>query len=189
MGSFAVAQFQFFIFLVFSQTDALHILFLSLSSFLVSEPQTNICKSFSMASEGSASSTDHPNSRFAHHTMPSLNQAFTVRIDQSNYLLGRTQMLNIIIANGIEEMIHGKIPAPSWFLGDSENINLEYNIWQRQNRLVMCWIYSLLTEGVMTQIIGLDTTSEIWIALEKIFLVASKARTMQLRFQLQTTKK
>ena len=132
---------------------------------------------------------DHPNSNFTHHTMPSLNQAFTVRLDQSNYLLGRTQMLNIIIANGIEEMIHGKIPAPSWFLGDSENINLEYNIWQRQNRLVMCWIYSLLTEGVMTQIIGLDTTSEIWIALEKIFLVASKARTMQLRFQLQTTKK
>ena len=29
MGSFAVAQFQFFIFLVFSQTDALHISFLS----------------------------------------------------------------------------------------------------------------------------------------------------------------
>ena len=189
MGSFTVAQFQFFIFLVFSQTDALHILFLSLSSFLVSEPQTNICKSFSMASEGSASSTDHPNSSFAHHTMPSLNQAFTVRLDQSNYLLWRTQMLNIIIANGLEEMIHGKIPAPSRFLGDSENINPEYSIWQRQNRLVMCWIYSSLTEGVMAQIIGLDTASEIWTALEKIFSAASKARIMQLRFQLQTTKK
>ncbi|RVW23712.1 hypothetical protein CK203_097873 [Vitis vinifera] len=76
-----------------------------------------------MASEGSTSSTDHPNSSFAHHTMPSLNQGFTVRLDQSNYLLWRTQMLNIIIANGLEEMIHGKIPAPSRFLGDSENIN------------------------------------------------------------------
>ncbi|CBI25270.3 unnamed protein product, partial [Vitis vinifera] len=142
-----------------------------------------------MASEGSASSTDHPNSSFAHHTMPSLNQAFTVRLDQSNYLLWRTQMLNIIIANGLEEMIHGKIPAPSRFLGDSENINPEYSIWQCQNRLVMCWIYSSLTKGVMAQIIGLDTASEIWTALEKIFSAASKARIMQLHFQLQTTKK
>ena len=91
-----------------------------------------------MALEGSASSTDHPNSSFTHHTMSSLNQAFTVRLDQSNYLLWRTQMLNIIIANGLEEMIHGKIPAPSRFLGDSENINPEYSIWQHRNRLVMC---------------------------------------------------
>ena len=98
-------------------------------------------------------------------------------------------MLNIIIANGLEEMIHGKIPASSRFLGDSENINPEYNIWQRQNRLVMCWIYSSLTEGVMAQIIGLDTASKIWTTLEKNFSAASKARIMQLRFQLQTTKK
>ena len=41
----------------------------------------------------------------------------------------------------------------------------------------------------MAQIIGLDTASEIWTALEKIFSAASKARIMQLRFQLQTTKK
>ncbi|KAL6348009.1 hypothetical protein AAG906_037738 [Vitis piasezkii] len=53
----------------------------------------------------------------------------------------------------------------------------------------MCWIYSSLTEGVMAQIIDLDTASKIWTALEKIFSAASKARIMQLRFQLQTTKK
>ena len=118
-----------------------------------------------------------------------LNQAFTIRLDQSNYLVWRTQMLNIIIANGLEEMIHDKIPVPSRFLGDSKNINPKYNIWQRQIRLVMCWIYSSLTEEVMTQIIDLDTASEIWTTLEKIFSTASKARIMQFRFQLQTTKK
>ncbi|KAL6322734.1 hypothetical protein AAG906_015420 [Vitis piasezkii] len=45
-----------------------------------------------MASEGSASSTDHPNSSFAHHTMPSLNQAFTVRLDQSNYFMENSDL-------------------------------------------------------------------------------------------------
>ena len=53
----------------------------------------------------------------------------------------------------------------------------------------MCWIYSSLTEEVMAQIIGLDTALEIWTALEKIFSVASKARIIQFRFQLQTIKK
>ena len=41
----------------------------------------------------------------------------------------------------------------------------------------------------MSQIIGINTAHEIWIALEQNFLVTSMARIMQLRLQLQTAKK
>ena len=41
----------------------------------------------------------------------------------------------------------------------------------------------------MTQLVGLNTTSEIWSALETLFAAASKARIMQLRLQIQTSKK
>ena len=121
--------------------------------------------------------------------MQSLNQAFNIRLDRSNYLLWCTQMVNIVIANGVEEMIDGSRPCLPKFLENSKSTNPDFQIWQRQNLLVMCWIYSSLFENVMSQIIGLTSTSEIWSALEKFLFAASKARIMQLRLQLQTMKK
>ena len=53
----------------------------------------------------------------------------------------------------------------------------------------MTWIYSSLTKSVMSQIVGINATHEIWIALERNFSTVSKARIMQLRLQLQTAKK
>ena len=53
----------------------------------------------------------------------------------------------------------------------------------------MTWIYYSLTKSVMSQIVGINATHEIWIALERNFSTVSKARIMQLRLQLQTAKK
>ncbi|KAJ9677498.1 hypothetical protein PVL29_022474 [Vitis rotundifolia] len=41
----------------------------------------------------------------------------------------------------------------------------------------------------MSQIVGINATHEVWIALERNFSTVSKARFMQLRLQLQTAKK
>ena len=37
------------------------------------------------------------------------------------------------------------------------------------NHSIMCWIYSSLVENVMSKIIGLTTTSEIWNVLQIFF--------------------
>ncbi|KAJ9693999.1 hypothetical protein PVL29_009798 [Vitis rotundifolia] len=93
--------------------------------------------------------------------MQSLNQAFTIRLDRSNYLLWCTQMLNIVITNGLEEMIDVSQPCLPKFLENSKSTNPYFQIWQRQNLLVMCWIYSSLIENAMPQIIGLTSTFKI----------------------------
>ena len=99
--------------------------------------------------------------------MSSLNQAFIIRLDHSNDLLLCTHMLNIVIVNGLKEMIDGSQPSPPIFLENSESTNPDFQIWQRHSRFVMCWIYSSLIENVMSQIIDLTSASEIWSALEK----------------------
>ncbi|RVW46221.1 hypothetical protein CK203_017809 [Vitis vinifera] len=65
-----------------------------------------------MASEDTSSSTlgrSHHNGTSSSPNiiliMPSPNKAFIIRFDRSNYLQWCTQMLNIVIANGVEEMI------------------------------------------------------------------------------------
>ncbi|KAL5544669.1 hypothetical protein UlMin_008453 [Ulmus minor] len=55
--------------------------------------------------------------------------------------------------------------------------------------MILSWIYSSLTPGIMAHIIGHTTSYSTWIALEKIFSSSSRARVMQLRLELQTTKK
>ncbi|RVW61942.1 La protein 1 [Vitis vinifera] len=107
--------------------------------------------------------------------MSSLNQAFIIRLDHSNYLLLCTQMLNIVIVNGLKEMIDGSQPSPPIFLENSESTNPDFQIWQRHSRFVMCWIYSSLIENVMSQIIDLTSASEIWSALEKCINLVSLA--------------
>ena len=141
-----------------------------------------------MASEDFSSSTvarSHQNGTSSSPNttpiMSSLNQAFIIRLDHSNYLLLSTQMLNIVIVNGLKEMIDGSQPFPPIFLENSESTNPDFQIWQRHSRFVMCWIYSSLIENVMSQIIHLTSASEIWSALEKFSFATSKARIMQLR--------
>lgn len=121
---------------------------------------------------------------------PSLNQPFSVKLDTTNHLLWQTQMLNIIIANGIEGYIDGSTPCPPQFL-DAQGLQLnpEFTQWRRLNRLVMSWIYSSLTEGMMGRIVGLSTAREIWDSLNQVYQSASISTILCLKTQLMSIKK
>ena len=99
-------------------------------------------------------------------------------------------MLNVIIANGLEDFIDGSRPCPVKFLDTEQGIvNPEYTLWHIYNRLIMSWFYASVSENVMTQIVGYNSAQEIWIALAQIFAVASMAPLLELRTQIQSFKK
>ena len=50
----------------------------------------------------------------------------------------------------------------------------------------MSWIYSSLTEPMMTRIMSYNTAHEIWESLRRSFTFASQAHIMELRLHLQT---
>ena len=95
----------------------------------------------------------------------------------------------MIYANGFENFIEGLSVCPEKTVPTTGVINPEFVNWRRQDRLILSWIYSTLIPEVMAQIVGHTTSSSAWKALEKIFSSSSRARLMQLRLQLQTTKK
>ncbi|KAL6351271.1 hypothetical protein AAG906_035063 [Vitis piasezkii] len=98
-------------------------------------------------------------------------------------------MLNVIISSGLEDLIDDTRSCPEKNLHRSMVVNLEDTLWQRQNRLLMGWIYSTLTESIMSQIIGITTAQSVWNSLERMSTAINRARLMELRFMLQTTKK
>ena len=48
----------------------------------------------------------------------------------------------------------------------------------------MSWFYASLSENVIAQIVGYNTTSEMWLALGQIYASASMARLIEVCTQL-----
>ncbi|RVW98057.1 Retrovirus-related Pol polyprotein from transposon TNT 1-94 [Vitis vinifera] len=143
----------------------------------------------STASQSSSSSGSAQSSSMA--SIPSyqmLNYSLPVKLDRTNYILWRSQIDNVIFANGFEDFIDGTSVCPEKELRPGE-INPAFVAWRRQDRTILSWIYSSLTPGIMAQIIGHNSSHSAWNALEKIFSSCSRARIMQLRLEFQSTKK
>ncbi|KAL6346953.1 hypothetical protein AAG906_006013 [Vitis piasezkii] len=124
----------------------------------------------------------------AHSFLSMLNYSLPVKLDRTNYILWRSQIDNVIFANGFEDFIDGTSVCPEKELRPGE-INPAFVAWRRQDRTILSWIYSSLTPGIMAQIIGHNSSHSAWNALEKIFSSCSRARIMQLRLEFQSTKK
>ncbi|KAL5557280.1 hypothetical protein UlMin_039516 [Ulmus minor] len=137
--------------------------------------------SSSLGSTQSPSMVSVPAFQMLNHTLP-------VKLDHTNYVLWRSQMDNAVFANGFENFIEGISICPQKETSDGL-VNPDFVVWRRQDRMILSWIYSSLTPGIMAQIIGHTTSYSAWIALEKIFSSSSRARVMQLRLELQMTKK
>ncbi|KAG6758931.1 hypothetical protein POTOM_035394 [Populus tomentosa] len=90
-----------------------------------------------------------------------LNHALPVKLDRTNYVLWKSQIDNNVFANGFKDFIDGISVCPE----------------------------KELSVAIMAKIIGHTTSQSVWNALEKTFSSSSRARIMQLRLELQSTKK
>ncbi|KAL6335516.1 hypothetical protein AAG906_030644 [Vitis piasezkii] len=139
----------------------------------------------------STQSSEHQLSSPSTHnsaSLLSLNHALPIKLDRNNYILWKTQMENVVYANGFEEYIEGTKSCPPKELPTGD-LNPDFVQWRRFDRMVLSWMYSTLNPDIMGQIVGFQTSHEAWMALHKIFSASSKAQIMQLRLEFQTTKK
>ena len=67
--------------------------------------------------------------------------------------------------------------------------NPEFLLWVQQDQLVLSAILSSLYENLISHVVGFATSCEVWQALECMFLSQSRARIMQVHFQLATIKR
>ena len=67
--------------------------------------------------------------------------------------------------------------------------NPKYITWYDQDQVVLSALVSSLSENILAQMVGLTTSREVWVALERLFASHSSARTIQTRQFLASTKK
>ena len=121
-------------------------------------------------------------------SLQSLNHALPIKLDRNNYILWKTQMENVVYANGFEEYIDDTKPCPPQELHTGK-LNPAFVQWRRFDRMVLSWLYSTLTPDIMGQIVGFQTSHDAWMVVHKIFSTSSKARILQFCLEFQTTKK
>ena len=93
------------------------------------------------------------------YSLQMLNHVLPVKLDKSNDILWRTQMENVIFANGFEDHIEGLNMCPSK-MTTAGTINLKFISWRRYDRMILSWLYSFFTPEIMGQIVEYQTFHE-----------------------------
>ncbi|KAL3644258.1 Helix-loop-helix protein 2 [Castilleja foliolosa] len=118
------------------------------------------------------------------------NQLVSVKLSETNFLIWKTQVFTAIKGYGLENFISEHPKKPDMFIDDSsQTLSPTFSLWNRQDQILASWILSSLSESILPLMIGLNSSSEIWSVLERNFASQSKAKTLQYKLQLQTTKK
>ncbi|KAF8397444.1 hypothetical protein HHK36_016361 [Tetracentron sinense] len=71
----------------------------------------------------------------------------------------------------------------------TSNIDPAYETWHERDSLVLLWINASLHASVLQRVIGLQTSREVWQRLERLHLMQSHSRVLQLKQQFQSLKK
>lgn len=129
---------------------------------------------------------------------PQLNFNFfnPVKLGITNYILWKTQVLSSIRANACEGFIGGTNAQPQRLIIQSNNNqrvttlpNPDFLIWQRQDQALMSWLLSSMTKEVLGHVTSCTLSLELWRDIESSFSSQTKAKILQLRMQLQNSKK
>ena len=67
--------------------------------------------------------------------------------------------------------------------------NPEYHAWLVQDQMILSALISSLTENILAYVVRCTTSREVWLTLERMFTAHSRARTMNIHYQLSTLKK
>lgn len=131
-----------------------------------------------------------------------IHHFFTVKLDSKNYLMWKFQFMLLLKGYDLHGYVDGTLSCPSRMIpktsttdaGSPNNttttaINPEYTAWVKQDQILLGWLLSSPTEPVLAQIVGLETSYDVWNALQCHFASRSRSRIMQLRRELQLLKK
>ena len=118
-----------------------------------------------------------------------------VKLDQSNYLIWRSQVLASIRGNRLEKFIDESItPLASHIaqrVGDDLRFveNPDFITWRSQDQVLLGWLLSSMSEGIISLVFNLETSLEVWKAIETQFGSQSKSRLLHLRYMMNSTRK
>ncbi|CAL5415270.1 unnamed protein product [Camellia sinensis] len=115
-----------------------------------------------------------------------------VKLDSSNYIVWKNQLLNILRATKLLCYVDGSLPCPPWIVLDSLNkevVNPKHQQWLTVDAHLLSCITATLSPPIFTSVCSCKSSFEVWISLEKQFLFLSRSHIHQLKNQLNRLSK
>ena len=128
-------------------------------------------------------------------TLPPIHHLITIKLTYENYLLWKAQIVPYLKGQHLYGYLDGSTPAPPQSFtievdGDVQVIqNPDFGHWYLQDQMILSAIISSIFECILAHVVKFNTSRDMWQALEKMFTSQSRARTMQIHYQLATLKK
>jgi hypothetical protein len=144
----------------------------------------------------SSSTTMDSNSPSQSQKFPILSPSthLQIKLTKDNYLSWKTAILPYINENNILHHIDGSAPAPPKFIPSPSTStilipNPAYTFWFETDQLLLSALVSTISESLISSLVGLHSSRDVWFSLEKMFSSQSYAKIIQTRYHLTTLKK
>ncbi|RVW93117.1 Retrovirus-related Pol polyprotein from transposon RE2 [Vitis vinifera] len=101
--------------------------------------------------------------------LPPYTTIISIKLDGShNYLAWKMQFLNLLRGHDLMGFIDGTEACPPKHIA-SGSLNLAYVVWQKKDVCLLGWILASLSEKLVSTIYGLETSKQVWTALQTRF--------------------
>ena len=70
-----------------------------------------------------------------------------------------------------------------------DNVNPEFLDWEQQDQLLLYWLLSLMSEGILSHMVNCENPTHVWRTLERYFAIQIRAKVFQFKTQLRNTRK
>ncbi|KAL5774750.1 hypothetical protein ACOSP7_012307 [Xanthoceras sorbifolium] len=107
-----------------------------------------------------------------------------IKLDESNYIYWKTQILPAVNALDLESFIDETAVPPSQFIAVQVS-----NGNGGSDQILLFWLISTLSQKVIGQVTKCKSSLEAWTKLQNLYSQKSMAKILNLRQQLQTIKK
>ncbi|KAL5782158.1 hypothetical protein ACOSP7_007187 [Xanthoceras sorbifolium] len=126
----------------------------------------------------------------------SLNFNLPMKLNKDNYISWKAQVLPAIRALELGDLISGAKAPPklirvqsSTEIGTEFTVNKSYTAWMKADQLLLCWLFSTISQDIVGQVVVSLTSFELRNTLENTYSKHSMARVLQLKQKLQNVKK
>lgn len=126
---------------------------------------------------------------------PLVGQVVSEKLTKHNHALWKMQVLAIVRGARLEGFLTGITKTPASTVkrtsdGKQEEVqNPLYIEWVATDQQVLGFLLSSITPNILSQLTTCKTAVEVWSAVEAMFTSMSRARTVNIRIALATTKK
>jgi hypothetical protein len=122
---------------------------------------------------------------------PFLGQATSEKLTKGNHALWKAQILAVVRGARLEDHLTGatKAPAQKITQGDKEIDNPLYGQWIAIDQQVLGYLLLNMSRDALLQVATSKTAAEAWAFLEATFSYIKKARAVNTRIALSTTRK